>query len=65
MVRQLIIPEKDEIKIRIPKDYVNHQIEISIDLLKSNDSNFDKYFGIMNTENLDKEIENLRNEWER
>jgi hypothetical protein len=67
MYSETIVPTSEKIEISIPKSYINKKLHISIIPIspKSEKSKFAKYFGVMKIENIDYEIEDIRNQWER
>ena len=57
---ETIIPKAENIKIKVPKNMVNQEIDIYIIPKKRKKINFKKFFGVMNVENIDEEIEKMR-----
>jgi hypothetical protein len=64
MYSEKITPKTNEIVINIPKSYIDKELYIKITPGKKI-KNFNKYFGVMQTENIEDEIKRIRNEWER
>lgn len=65
MFKETINSSEQNIVISIPKSYLNRELVISIIPKGKKKRSFEKYFGIMKTENIDIDIKDLRNQWDR
>ena len=64
MITKTFIAKNKELTINLPREYINKEIEIVIDIKHKSKINFDKYFGIMkNNNDIEDEIKNIREEW--
>ncbi|HOF02298.1 MAG TPA: hypothetical protein PK385_10305 [Spirochaetota bacterium] len=63
MLIDTMVPKEERIELIIPKKFLNKKIKIIIS--EASKSNYDDYFGIMNVNNIDEEIDKIRNEWDR
>lgn len=67
MIRETLISHKSEVIITLPENYVDREIEITIDLAKDKKDQkyYDQFFGVLKDKDLDEELNKLRGEWER
>jgi len=75
MLRKVLVPTSDEITIDLPREYLNHKVEILIFPLNESKQitetkkkfNANKYNGVMNLSKaeLDSDISEMRSEWDR
>ena len=55
--------------LNLPKEYVSAELEVKVKVLKKTPvkkmSKFDTFFGVMKLDNLDEEIQSLRDNWKQ
>jgi hypothetical protein len=72
MVRTILTPENTHIELDIPAEYVGKQIEVTFlsleELNQKSEHTMSEFWGLLSKETgvqLQKHVEELRNEWER
>lgn len=64
MLFHSVVPEKGEITVKVPKDWARQEVEILIRKTRQKHTGkFNRFYGIMNLEDIDKEIIELRQSW--
>lgn len=69
-IREIKKVTERKVTIDIPEDFDANEVEVIVmpynDVKeKEQDVDFSKYFGVMDIENVDEEIDSIRNEWGR